>query len=159
MNDPQVEAQTFVPAPFPTWPPPSGGAPITTPELGPITSPYPYGGGQTANINTSSPMPPSNGNKYPQKMASGANGQNQGGSYQLPKSNKPMEVGPIKASPTISQIQPTPIMGPGPQGTQPYEMGPLAGTPAPGTTYPAGHFIDGLGTTVTPTRVYGGLGN
>ena len=29
--------------PFPTWPPPSGGAPVTAWELGPITNPYPYG--------------------------------------------------------------------------------------------------------------------
>jgi hypothetical protein len=93
--------------------------------------------------------------QYPQKIGL-LNGQNQ--NQQLPISNKPSELGPIKAPPTISQIQPPPVMGPGTQ-TRALEMGPLAGTPPPGTTFPAGHFIDGLGTVVTPTRAYSGLGN
>src|SRR6516225_7438393 len=103
-NDPEVEAATFVPPPFPTWPPPSGGAPFPGNELGPITNPY----------------PPFLAMKYPQSGGVGNNGQNQGGSYQLPKPTKPWEVGPIASDPTISAIKPTPIMGPGPQGTSPY---------------------------------------
>lgn len=164
MNDqnPQIEASAYPPGyvyTVPPWPPPSGGAPITTPELGPITNPYPYGSPQPANISTVQPAPPFNGIKYPQKMPVGANGQNQGPGYGLPATTKPWEVGPIKADPSISAGKPPYIMGPGPQGTQPYEVGPIAGNPAPGTTFPAGHYIDGLGTTVTPTRVVGGLGN
>jgi|SRR6516225_1082498 hypothetical protein len=119
-NDPEVEAATFVPPPFPTWPPPSGGAPFPGNELGPITNPYPYGTTQPANINTGNPVPPFLAMKYPQSGGVGNNGQNQGGSYQLPKPTKPWEVGPIASDPTISAIKPTPIMGPGPQGTSPY---------------------------------------
>jgi hypothetical protein len=121
-SPPQVETQTFVPPPFPTWPPPSGGAPITTPELGPILNPFPYGSTQGANISTSPPSPahPWPSTFYPKKMPTGANGQNQGGVYQLPALTKSWEVGPIKADPSISAIKPTPIMGPGPQGTPPY---------------------------------------
>jgi hypothetical protein len=126
---PQVEVQAFVPAPFPTWPPPSGGAPVTNPELGPITNPFPYGSTQGPNISTSPPSPPAGipipwgplpGTFYPKKMPTGANGQNQGAANQLPPMTKNWEVGPIKASPSISAISPTPIMGPGPQGTPPY---------------------------------------
>jgi hypothetical protein len=121
-TDPQIEATAFVPAPFPTWPPPSGGAPVTTPELGPITNPFPYGSPQGANISTAPPVPqhPYSSTFYPKKMPTGANGQNQGAVNQLPPMTKPWEVGPIKASPSISAISPTPIMGPGPQGTPPY---------------------------------------
>lgn len=171
-DDPQVGAVAYPPS-YPgskpnTWPPPSGGAPITTPEMGPITNPYPYGSGQTANINTAPPSPPVGypppfgprpGTSYPQKMPNGANGQNQGPGFGLPATTKPWEVGPIAADPLISQIKPPPIMGPGPQGSQPYEVGPIAGSPFANPTMPAGHYIDGLGTTVTPTRVVGGLGN
>lgn len=106
--------------PFPTWPPPSGGAPITAPELGPITNPFPYGQGQTANISIAGPAPVKNATKYPMKMPNGANGQNQGSVNQLPPMTKNWEIGPIKAPPTISAISPAPIMGPGPQGTFPY---------------------------------------
>jgi hypothetical protein len=121
MNDnPQIGTHTFVPPPFPTWPPPSGGAPVTTPELGPITNPFPYGSTQGANISTVQPPPPHYGMFYPQKMPTGQRGQNQGGIYQLPPLTKSWEVGPIKADPSISAIKPTPIMGPGPQGTPPY---------------------------------------
>jgi hypothetical protein len=121
-DNPQIEAQTFVPAPFPTWPPPSGGAPVTTPELGPITNPFPYGGGQTANISTAPPSPvhPYSSTFFPKAMPKGANGQNQGSVNQLPPMTKNWEVGPIKAPPSLSAISPTPIMGPGPQGTPPY---------------------------------------
>lgn len=107
---------------FPTWPPPSGGAPITTPELGPILSPYPYGGGQTPYIATATPYPPGGvwkGTFYPTKMPP-SNGQNQGSVNQLPPMTKNWEVGPIKAPPSISAISPPAIMGPGPQGVPPY---------------------------------------
>lgn len=106
--------------PFPTWPPPSGGAPVTNPELGPVTNPFPYGTTQTANIAIANPAPPFNAIRYPQLMPVGANGQNQGGTYQLPKPTKNWEVGPLLAPTTISAISPTPILGPGPQGTPPY---------------------------------------
>jgi hypothetical protein len=49
-----------------------------------------------------------------------------------------------------------------PVSTRPWEIGPIAGSPFPVSTFPAGHFIDGLGTVVTPTgpvRTMGGLGN
>jgi hypothetical protein len=111
------------PPPFPTWPPSSGGYPVTNPELGPILNPFPYGSTQTGNINSVTPWPPlsaSKGTFYPAKMPAGANGQNQGAANQLPPTTKNWEVGPIKASPSISAISPTPIMGPGPQGTSPY---------------------------------------
>lgn len=101
--------------PFPTWPPPSGGAPVTTPEMGPVTNPYPYGSPQGANISIANPAPLPKATAYPQKMPVGANGQNQPQS--LPPIIAPMEGGPQKASPSISQIQPPPIMGPGSQGT------------------------------------------
>jgi hypothetical protein len=144
------------------WPPPSGGAPVTKPEDGPVLNPHPYGSTQTANIATSKPYPPYNAMKYPQRYGVAMNGQNQGPVNQLPVTTKPWEVGPIKADPAISAGKPPYIMGPGAQGVQPWEMGPLPGNPAPGTTFPAGHFIDGLGSTVTPTgvvRTIGGLGN
>jgi hypothetical protein len=107
---------------FPSWPPPSGGAPFVGVETGPILNPFPYGSTQTANISTAPPSPthPYPSTFYPKKMPAGANGQNQGGSYQLPPMTKNWEVGPIKADPKISAISPTPIMGPGPQGTAPY---------------------------------------
>jgi hypothetical protein len=123
-TDPQIEAfasSTYPPA-FPTWPPSSGGYPVTTPELGPILNPYPYGSVQGANISTSPPAPPHpyKSTFYPQKMPVGANGQNQGASNALPPTTKNWEVGPIKADPAISQIHPTPIIGPGAQGVPPY---------------------------------------
>jgi len=130
-NDPQVEAAAiYTPPPFPTWPPPSGGAPVTAPELGPITNPYPYGTTQPANISTAPPSPPAGwpppvggrpGTFYPAKMPTGANGQNQ-----APPTGWPawpfsrLSSGsvractlPDKASPSVSQIQPPPSMGPG----------------------------------------------
>jgi hypothetical protein len=159
---PEIESFAYVPPPFPTWPPASGGAPFPGNEMGPIVSPVSYGSGQTSNINTAIPYPPGGVWKatfYPQKMPAGANGQNQGAANQLPPTTKPWEVGPIKAPPSLSQIQPPPIMGPGPQGAAPYEVGPIAGSPFPRPTFPAGHYIDGMGSVVTPTRVYSGLGN
>jgi hypothetical protein len=58
-------------------------------------------------------------------------------------------------------LPPFPVWPP-PSGGAPvtkWETGPIAGSPAPGRTFPAGAFIDGLGTVITPTRVIGGLGN
>jgi hypothetical protein len=97
--------------------------------------------------------------KYPQKMPTGANGQNQAPPAGWPTwPHSRVCTLPDKASPSISQIQPPPRMGPAPQSLS-WEVGPIAGNPAPGTTFPAGHYIDGLGNVVTPTRVIGGLGN
>jgi len=120
--DISLQAAAAYPPPFPTWPPSSGGYPVTAPELGPITNPFPYGSTQTGNISTSPPAPahPYKSTFYPQKMPVGANGQNQGASNQLPAMTKNWEVGPIKADPKTSAISPAPIMGPGPQGTPPY---------------------------------------
>jgi hypothetical protein len=154
--DAEIEPFAAAPQPFPNWPPNSGGYPNLNPELGPVTNPYPYGTPQTANISIANPAPPYLAVRYPQSYGVGNNGQNQGGSYQLPKSTKPMEVGPIAAPPSISQIQPPPIMGPGPQGQTPFSA------PTITRTFPAGNYIDGLGTQITPTgvtRVIGGLGN
>lgn len=119
-DDIQIEAAAYVPPPFPTWPPASGGAPVLTPELGPVLNPYPYGSTQGPNISTANPAPPWLATFYPTKMPAGANGQNQGASNQLPPMTKNWEVGPLKADPKISAISPTPVMGPGPQGTPPY---------------------------------------
>lgn len=66
--------------------------------------------------------------------------------------------------PKATYPQPFPSWPP-PSGGYPVtvaEVGPIAGTPAPGRTFPAGAYIDGLGTQLTPsgvTRVMGGLGN
>jgi hypothetical protein len=158
-DDPQIAAQAFVPAPFPTWPPPSGGAPVTQWELGPITNPVPYGGGQTSKINIAPPIPshPYPSTFFPQKMPAGANGQNQ--KQSLP----PLPVGrdcvlPDKANPSISAISPPPIMGPG--SATPHLLASQIGRNGPAIkTFPAGSYIDGYGNVVTPTRVYSGLGN
>lgn len=105
-----------------SWPPPSGGAPVTTPEMGPITNPFPYGSTQTANISTAPPNPPGGwpppfgprpGTYFPSKMPPN-NGQVQ---PQLPIPNIPWEVGPLKADPSISAGKPPYIMGPGSTGT------------------------------------------
>ena len=146
--------------PFPTWPPPSGGAPVTTPEQGPILNPYPYGKPQGANISTGSPAPAPLATGYPYAMPP-LNGQNQKQSLPVWPWPARMNVLPDKASPLISQIQPPPMMGPG-TGIPAMESGPLAGTPAPAKTFPAGSFIDGYGNLITPmgvTREIGGLGN
>jgi hypothetical protein len=92
----------------PPWPPPSGGAPVTTPELGPILNPYPYGSTQGANISIAPPVPqhPYSSTFFPKKMATGANGQNQGAGYPgLPAwpHNKVVTL-PDKAPPSLSQI-------------------------------------------------------
>ena len=46
-----------------------------------------------------------------------------------------------------------------PVTTRPREVGPLAGWPFPPQTFPAGSYIDGLGTTITPTSIRSGWGN
>ena len=104
---------------FPSWPPPSGGAPVSTPEMGPITNPFPYGTTQTANINTANPAPPFSAMLYPQKMPLGANGQNQGPGNALPPTTKNWESGQLKASPSISAGNPPYQMGPGAIGIPP----------------------------------------
>jgi hypothetical protein len=155
MNDtPEVGTQTFVPPPFPTWPPPSGGAPVTTPELGPVANPNYAGSTQTPTVPISPPLvagypPPfgsQKGTTYPQSVGVALKGQNQGPGFGLPARTKPLEVGPIKASPALSAISPLPIMGPGPQSLT-WEMGPIAGTPVPGRTFPAGSYLDGISST------------
>jgi hypothetical protein len=163
-SDPTVELQAYTPPPFPTWPPPSGGAPVTAWEMGPITNPYPYGSTQTANISIAGPAPVKNATKYPQKMPTGASGQNQqppAGWPTWPHSR--VNVLPDKANPAISQISPPPLMGPAPQGAQManWETATDPGVPFPPNRWPprTPGYIDGLGTTVTPTRIVGGLGN
>jgi hypothetical protein len=89
--------------PFPTWPPPSGGAPVTTPEMGPITNPYPYGSAQGSNISLANPAPPKLATRYPTKMPSGATGQNQPQSLPAWPHTK-FNVLPDKASPSLSKI-------------------------------------------------------
>lgn len=127
-DNPSVGAVAFPPS-YPGskpagWPPPSGGAPVTTPEMGPITNPFPYGSTQTPNISTAPPSPPAGwpppfgprpATAFPQKMPTGATGQNQ--PQQLPALVAPWEVGPIKADPAISAGKPPYIMGPGSTGT------------------------------------------
>lgn len=164
-GDESIEVASYPPGYVytpPHWPPPSGGAPFSGTEMGPILNPYPYGTTQGANISTQPPnpvagWPPPWGSlpatAYPQKMPIAANGQNQGPSNALPPTTKPWEGGPQAANPFYSQIYPAPIMGPGPQGTAPYEQGPLAGTPPPTKTFPAGSYIDGYGNVITPTYV------
>jgi hypothetical protein len=158
----QIQAQAYTPPPFPTWPPPSGGAPVTTPELGPITNPFPYGSAQTANISTSPPAPahPYKATFYPQKMPTGATGQNQ--NQKLPTwPHARFNTLPDKASPSISAITPAPLMGPAPQAAQMarWEDGVDPGNPFPAKRWPTGSYIDGYGNVITPTRVVGGLGN
>lgn len=107
-DDPQIGALAGQPGlpPFPTWPPPSGGAPVTNPELGPITNPFPYGSAQPANINTANPYPPGGIWKatfFPTKMPSGATGQNQ--QQVMPAwPHSKFCVLPDKASPSLSKL-------------------------------------------------------
>lgn len=46
-----------------------------------------------------------------------------------------------------------------PQSTRPWEVGPIAGSPFPVKTFPAGNYIDGMGSVITPTSVRSGWGN
>lgn len=161
---------------FPSWPPPSGGYPNVTPEQGPGQKVPPYGSSQTPSISTQPPAPPAGypipwgslkGTTYPQKMPSGANGQNQPQTLppwpysRLTSGSTRACVLPDKANPLVSQISPPPRLGPGPQSLQ-WEVGPIAGNPPPAKTFPAGSFLDGYGNLITPTgvvRTIGGLGN
>jgi hypothetical protein len=157
---PEVSLQQVPGLPtFPTWPPPSGGAPVTAWEQGPIPSPYPYGGGQTPVINAAPPLPthPYPSTFFPKKMPTGANGQNQ--NQQLPAwPHSKVNVLPDKANPATSTITPAPIMGP--SSTVPHLLASQIGRLGPAIkTFPAGSYIDGLGAVVTPTRIVGGLGN
>jgi hypothetical protein len=161
-NDPQV-TPLITPGPFPTWPPPSGGAPNTTWELGPVTNPTPYGSAQQSTINIAPPIPlhPYSSTFFPKKMATGASGQNQG-QQQLPAWPKNRDcVLPDKAPPSVSAISPPPIMGPG--SSQPHLLQSQVGRLGTvGRSFPAGSYIDGYGNLVTPTgvvRTIGGLGN
>lgn len=160
-TDPTIDILTFVPAPFPTWPPPSGGAPVTAWEMGPILNPYPYGSPQGPNISTAPPAPahPYPGTFYPKKMPP-ATGQNQ--QQALPTwPHSRFNVLPDKASPSISAISPAPIMGPG--SGVPHLLSSQIGRSGPIITkWPAGSYIDGYGNLITPTgvvRTIGGLGN
>lgn len=88
---------------FPTWPPPSGGAPVTAWELGPITNPNPYGSTQGANISTAPPAPLKLATRFPKAMPKGANGQNQPQILPVWPHAK-FNTLPDKASPTLSKI-------------------------------------------------------
>lgn len=109
-GDPQIEqfAGTYTPPTFPTWPPPSGGAPVTNWELGPITNPYPYGTSQPANISMASGLQPSHpyaSTFFPQKMPTGANGQNQAAPANWPTwPRAKITTLPDKADPATSRI-------------------------------------------------------
>lgn len=146
---------------FPTWPPPSGGAPVTQWELGPVVSPIPYGGNQPKTINAAPPLPvhPYPSTFFPKKMPSGANGQNQAPPSGWPTwPHSKVNILPDKANPATSQITPTPIMGP--SSTPVHLLASQIGRLGPAIkVFPAGSYIDGLGTVVTPTRIVGGLGN
>jgi hypothetical protein len=155
---PEVQAGQAGLPPFPTWPPPSGGAPVTAPELGPILSPYPYGLPQGPNISTAPPAPihPYPSTFYPKKMPP-LNGQNQ--QQSLPAwPHSRFNVLPDKASPSISAISPPPIMGPGSAGVH-LTASQIGRNGQIVKTFPAGSFLDGYGNVITPTRTVGGLGN
>lgn len=87
---------------FPTWPPPSGGAPVTTPEMGPILNPYPYGSTQQANISIGNPAPPFNATFFPDEMEPTV-GQNQP-QVLPPWPHSKVTTLPDKAPPSLSQI-------------------------------------------------------
>jgi hypothetical protein len=99
----QIQIQAASLPPFPTWPPPSGGAPVTQPELGPILNPYPYGKPQPANISTAQPSPPNLATFFPDEMPP-LNGQNQQQSLPAWPWPAKMTTLPDKASPSISKI-------------------------------------------------------
>lgn len=160
-NDPQVEALAAALPPFPTWPPPSGGAPVTQVEQSPKLNPFPYGSPQGANISTAPPSPvhPYASTFFPKKMPP-ATGQNQ--PQTLPAwPHSRVTVLPDKASPLISAISPLPIMGPGSVATH-LLASQVARVGAVVRTFPAGSYIDGYGNLVIPSsvvRTIGGLGN
>ena len=90
---------------FPTWPPPSGGAPVTVWEQSPKINPFPYGTTQPKTINSNPPAPahPWPGTFYPQKMPVGATGQNQQQSLPAWPHSK-VNVLPDKADPIYSKL-------------------------------------------------------
>ena len=105
MSD-QIQALAGLP-PFPTWPPPSGGAPVTQWEQSPKLNPFPYGGGQTANISIAPPVPqhPYASTFYPKRMPNGANGQNQAPPAGWPTwPHAKFNTLPDKASPNLSKL-------------------------------------------------------
>jgi hypothetical protein len=145
---------------FPTWPPPSGGAPIIIPEDGPDKFATRYGGSQQSTINSSPPAPahPWPSTFFPKKLAP-TSGQNQPQSLP-PWPHASFNVLPDKASPSISAISPPPTMGP--SSTVPHLTASQIGRVGPIVRkFPAGSYLDGLGSVVTPTvtRSIGGLGN
>jgi hypothetical protein len=163
MNGDSLDVSPLIGAagqPFPSWPPPSGGAPVTVWEQSPKINPNPYGTTQPANISIAPPVPqhPYSSTFFPKKMPTGANGQNQS-QQQLPAWPKNRDcVLPDKASPSMSAISPPPIMGPG--STVPHLLASQTGRLGTvGRTFPAGSYIDGYGNVITPTRIVGGLGN
>lgn len=90
---------------FPTWPPPSGGAPITIWEQSPKINPFPYGSTQTPNISLAKPAPLKKATYYPTKMPSGANGQNQSPPAGWPTwPHAKFNTLPDKASPNLSKL-------------------------------------------------------
>lgn len=144
------EQQTL--PPFPTWPPPSGGAPFPGTELGPITNPYPYGSPQPANISIANPAPLPNATFFPDEMEPSV-GQNQKQSlpaWPWPSSNVNL---PDKAPPSISAISPTPPPAPAAQ------PGPHKVVVLNPPVFPAGSYIDGYGHVITPTVVVDPVGS
>ena len=95
---------------FPTWPPPSGGLPVLTPEQSPKLG-TPYGFGQTPNINTApgNAWPAQKATFFPQGMPKGASGANQSQQFLPAWRHSRVNVLPDKAPPTLSAISPTPI--------------------------------------------------
>lgn len=90
---------------FPTWPPPSGGAPVTVWEQSPKINPFPYGSTQGANISIAPPVPqhPYSSTFFPKKMPTGASGQNQ--NQTLPAwPHAKFNTLPDKASPNLSKL-------------------------------------------------------
>ena len=137
--------------PFPTWPPPSGGAPFPGTEQGPILNPYPYGSPQGANISIANPAPPFNATFFPHRIPP-RNGQNQSPPAGWPAwPHARFNTLPDKASPSISAIHPPPLLGPGP-GLPPREAG-ISSPSQPARTFPAGSYIDGYGNLITPSAV------
>jgi hypothetical protein len=95
---------------FPTWPPPSGGLPVLTPEQSPKLN-APYGFGQTPFINVRTPPPahPYSSTFFPKGMPAGATGQNQSQNFLPAWRHSRVNVLPDKAPPTLSAISPPPI--------------------------------------------------
>jgi hypothetical protein len=56
--DPNIAVIAASLPPFPTWPPPSGGAPSPNVETGPVLSPHNYGANQPTSVGEVQPPPP-----------------------------------------------------------------------------------------------------